>query len=283
MLTARRLPWALACVGAIEGWTLPIDFLGENATRYKEWAVGPAIGFGAALFVAGWVHAGRPRHEHQRLGAAAVRILLACLAFGLAPAAIVMPMSWRAISALQLAVVGLMGVLLTVLGTLPPALLLVHAAAPRSVPRAGSFLVGIDRAEDSLALLAAVLLLPWWRSNRPWDTACLLFLLALPALAIGLHAIALIRRVRLFEVVAGSAPVAGAEGAAFSWDLGVGGGYRAVGLAARPSYRTQRSGGAAVVHGDSPLAQRSARRVLAWSVAACAVAAAHGAVLLLRA
>jgi len=255
MINARSLPWALACIGAFQGWTFPaLERTGESWTAHHPGGLLPAIAFGAALFVAGWIHTARPRHEHRRLGAAALRILVACLAFGLAPIAIMFPMGN------QVHVPGdlLPPLVLVALGTLPPALLLVHAAAPRSAPRTGALLVGVDRAEDSLVFLAAMLSLPWWRSHHPVDTACLLVALALPAVAIGLHTIALSQRARLFAMASSLPP-------------------------ARPSYRTQGRSEPAVAQGDPALVQREARRVLAWSVGIVAVAAGQQAALLLQA
>ncbi|MFT3776253.1 MAG: hypothetical protein QM820_63725 [Minicystis sp.] len=246
-------------------------------------AVFVALAFAAALFVAGWISADRLRHERRPLRAAAVRILVACLAFGLAPMAIVSLMSGATPSALRMTDEALPTLLSIVCASMPPALLLVHAAAPRSAPRGGSLLADIDRAEEALAVLAAVLLLPWWRSLHPRDTALLLFLLALPAVAIGLHALVLIRRVRLFDFTAQAVPVVGAESAVLSWDLGVGGGHRAIRFDARTPYRTAGSAGSAVLQGDPEQAEGAAKQVLLCSAATCALATIHGVATLLSA
>lgn len=93
----------------------------------------------------------------------------------------------------------------------------------------------------------------------------------------------LLRRVRLFDVTAQAVPVVGSEGAVLSWDLGVGGGCRAIVFEAGTSYRTSGSGGFAVLQGDPKQAEGAAKRVLVCCAATCALASIHGVATLLSA
>lgn len=297
-LANRHLPWALAVVGAIHGWfagnSIAHRRLGSSfqpTTSDEPLPILLALVFAAILFIGAWSHISRPQPEHKNLWSAAGRLLLTGAAFGLAPAAICLFFGgWSGLEhglekRVELGIVGLGAVSIFVLPALPPALLLIYGVTRSVNPRRGSILAGVDSAEHALAALSAVALLPWWRSDRPAVVASLLALMALPAIAIGLHAVALARQVKGLRLVFGNAsPTLTTQyGAFLAWDIGLGGQERSLSVETSYAYRNAARPSSAACWGSPVDGIRAARRLMAWSLLVCVVALAHAGAILMRA
>lgn len=225
--------------------------------------------FAAAFFVAGWVHVhGRSGHRGGLLRAAA-NILASCSAFGVIPGLIFGP--WTFLHTLEFVT----GALIVGLTALPSALLLVHAYGRRQAPRAGSILAGADRAEDALALTGSMLLLPWWRSGRAQDVALILVLVALPAVAVGIHALVLAKQATLLGAAFPRGATSCAREATIVGDVGYGDEEREALVSHVGSYRSAAVGQTLVCRGDARQGARAALRLLCFSFGVCVAAAAQ--------
>lgn len=275
----RRLPWILALVGAIHGWSAGWSSECQRFARRHPDDLLPivlSLGFGAALFVAGWLHVHRRSRRRRDLVTAAGKILLCCGAIGVIPGLLF------GIQTMLLSFSGVLcGFAVGVLA-LPSALLLVHAHAEREAPRAGSLLAGADRAEEALAILGALILLPWWSTDRPAEVAVILALAALPAVAIGLHAVLLAKHVRLLPAAFPSSPAVHSGNAAIVFDIGVGSEERALETSRRSAYRSSAAERTIAWRGNADGGARAALRLLGWSVAVGLAAGAQASWLLLH-
>lgn len=276
-LEPHRLPWALALLGAIHGWVLACAT--ENA-RYGHPRDVPgrvllAVTFAAAFSLAGWLHVRKPPHERGGLVSAAARHLGVCVAFGLGPAGVCFYRFF------PLAIEGGIRALGVGIVSLPSALLLVHAHSGRAAPRDGSLLAGADRAEEALAVLGAMVLLPWWASSAPPIAALVLVALALSAGAVAAQSMVLAKQVdsiaRLFQHPAG-----GDTGdAAVVCDIGLGYSRREIARPPSSAYRSAARSPALACIGDPDHGRHAALR-LAGGALAIGVAAGIQVLWLLR-
>ena len=264
-LLPRRLPWTLALVGAVHGYYgSPEKTLGNDVR-----AIVFALVFAVAFFGAGWIHVHGRSTLHGGLWRAGAKILVCCAAFGVIPGLL---FGWHT---LPYAIVGATLALLVGLTALPSALLLVHAHGRRQVPRAGSLLAGSDRAEDALAMVGAVLLLPWWRASRPQEVALILVLVALPAVAIGIHAAILAKQASLLVAAFPHVATSCSSDATIVCDVGFGNDQREAQRMPVNAYRASAVRRAISCQGDVQRGARAARRLLCCSLVVCAAAAAQ--------
>lgn len=273
-LLPRRLPWTLALVGAVHGWSAVYydsrysRYLTEERTADAR-VIPLAFVFATAFFVAGWVHVhGRSNHAGG-LWRAAAKILVSCAAFGVIPGLLfgVLTMRYILVSSACALFVGLTA--------LPSALLLVHAHGRRQAPRAGSLLAGSDRAEDALAVVGAMLLLPWWHSRRPQEMALILVLVSLPAVAIGIHAAVLAKQASLLTAAFPHVATSSASDATVVCDLGFGSEQREAQTEPASAYRARPVNRTIACQGDARRGSRAALRLLCGSLVVCAATAAQ--------
>jgi hypothetical protein len=260
----RRLPWLLALVGAVHGFAA-----GRAANPFSPRYTQPdntieivfALVFAAALFLAGWLHVNRRASHRRDLPAAAAKILLCCGAVGVIPGMLFGYYTW------PLAVLGVAGAFAIGAMALPSALLLIHAHSEMPAPRSGSLFTGSDRAEEALSILGALVLLPWYWSAGSREVALILALAALPAIAIGLHAIILSKQTSLLAAAFPNAAAARSENAAIVCDIGFGGEERELFMKPVNAYRGNASRRTVACLGSVERGSRAARRLLWWTVA----------------
>lgn len=271
-LLPRRLPWTLGLAGAAHGWLTACSHESLAVEQRRPDGLPPillAFGFAAAFFVAGWVHVhGRP-NRHSGLWRAAATILVSCAAFGMIPGFIF------GLQTLSSSIEGVAGALLVGLTALPSALLLVHAHGRRQAPRTGSLLAGSDRAEDALAMVGAMVLLPWWRCSRPHEITLILVFVSLPAVAIGIHAAILAKQASLLVAAFPHLATSPSSGATIVCDVGFGSGQREAPLMPGSAYRTSAVKRTVACLGDCQRGSRAALRVLCCSIVVCVVAGAQ--------
>ena len=269
-LLPRRLPWTLALAGAVHGWlaahyNIPAPRRADHVAPMVM-----ALVFATAFFVAGWIHVHGRSNRHDSLWRAAAKILASCAAFGVIPGLLF------GLHTLPYAIVGATAALLVGLMALPSALLLVHAHGRRQAPRAGSLLAGSDRAEDALAMVGAIVLLPWWGSCRPQEVGLILVLAALPAVAIGIHAVILARQASLLVSAFPHVATPCSSDATIVCDVGFGSDRREAQMLPVNAYRVSAARRTIACLGDVQGGSRAARRLLCCSLAVCGVAAAQG-------
>jgi len=280
-LSPRRLPWLLAFVGAMSGWaifhfharasTCPFFVCCARPVGESRNTAGVllALGFGFALFLAGWLHVNRRSRGRWDLLTAAARILLCCGAIGLTPGMLFGVQSLRA------GAEGAAAAILVGLMVLPSTLLLTHAHGELRAPRPGSLFASAEQAEEALAILGAVVLLPWYLSPRPNATALMLVLIALPALGIGLQAVILARHAGLLAVAFPVAAPVPSANATVICDIGFGAEERALPSRGRAAYRSHAGLEIGVCRGNLELGARAALRLAGFAFAVCVAAAAQ--------
>ena len=282
-IRSRRMCWLLAGVGALHGWFRGCCVMAERVAWFRglglparseslPWIL--ALVFGAALFLGGWLYLRRPPHERGSLLAASACIVACTLAFACGPAALVLIMGHPP-TALRLALESIAETLAIVVPAMPSAMLLVYLATQGPSPRPGSLLAGADRGLCALAAIAATSFLPWWRAPRGVEMAPLLVLAALPALAISLHALVLLRRACAIGATFAQAAPSPPEQPVFSCDLGVGFGERCLTTSTLPSYRNDARSRFAICQGSPETAEREARRLAVLSALVFAAASIH--------
>lgn len=264
-LLPRRLPWTLALAGAVHGYYgSPEQKLGDGGRP-----IAIALVFASAFFVAGWIHVRGRSTLHGGLWRAAAKILVCCAVFGAIPGLF---FGWHT---LPYAARGALVALLVGVTALPSALLLVHAHSRRQAPRAGSLLAGSDRAEDALAMVGAMLLLPWWRASRPLEVALILVLVSLPAVAIGIHAAILAKQASLLVAAFPHVAASCSSDATIVHDVGFGSDQREARMLPANAYRASAVRRAISCQGDVHRGSRAAHRLLCCSLVVCVVAAAQ--------
>ena len=269
-LLPRRLPWTLALAGATHGWLAAYSFASLTVEQKRSDDVRPlllALGFAAAFFVAGWTHIHGRSNRHGDLWKAAAKILVSCAAFGVIPGILLGQHT------LPYVIEGVTGALLVGLTALPSALLLVHAHGRRQAPRAGSLLAGSDRAEDALAMVGAMLLLPWWRSSRPHEITLILVFVSLPAVAIGIHAAILAKQANLLIAAFPLVATSHSSDATIVCDVGFGSDQREAQMKPANAYRASTARQTISCQGDCHHGSRAALRLLCYSLMVCAAAA----------
>jgi hypothetical protein len=159
-------------------------------------------------------------------------------------------------------------------------MLIVYAATHGPTPREGSVLAGADRAEHALALLGALVLLPWYNTPRPADMAWRIAAMALPAVAIGLHAVTLLRRATMIgHAFASASPCDAREPVSMDCDVGIGLEWRALAFGPAPAYRVGARTSLARCHGSPQEGAGAARRVVCWSLLVASAAVVHALIL----